>query len=477
MLSRHLIPRRTCLKGLGIAMALPLLETMSWGETPRKNNGQPVRMAFLYSSFGVHPPGFYAKDVKTFGPSGILPPTLEPLRPVLGDCLVLDGVMNPGVRLEKGQSSHLTETGAWLTATRPKGPGKMEVGVSADQIAAQQIGSLTAIPSLELGVMPSNFSYVGEDGYSGQYYETVSYRTPTQALPVESSPRAVLNRLFSSRKSMPRRPSGGTSGGSTRPSGAGGAAVEEGPSLDQSMLDVVRSSNADLRKLISGQDQRTLDEYLDGVRALEQRVVAIERQQAEAARERQSGSSARKTQKFSPPIEVTVKEGDIPWSEHVRLLCDLTILAFQTDLTRVVTIMLEHPFGLSYPELGFSDKHHALSHHDGDQAKIEKLLKVERFQIEQFAYLISRMKGLMDGNGSLLDNSILMWGSGMGDGFKHNNDNLPTIIAGRGGGTVRTGRYVRTTTSQGDLLLGILQRAGVSVTALGNGTKPAADLS
>jgi hypothetical protein len=472
MPNRTVLSRRTCLKGLGVAMALPLLETMSWGETPKGAAKNPVRMAFLSSSFGVHPDSFWPKDAKTFGPAGVVPPTLEPLRALLGDCLLIQGLQNPGVNATKA-STHLVETSGWLTCTPAKGGGMVEVGISADQIAALQIGAYTAIPSLELGIQNSNFSHSGEDGFAGAYYDTISYRTPTQPIPCENSPRSVLNRLFSSRKSMPKRRVS-TSGGTAAV--GGGAEEGDGPSLDQSMLDVVMESTVALKKHISGQDQRIVDEYLDGVRSLEKRVGAIEKQQAEAARAKQSKGNAKSGLKYSDPIEV--KLTDTKWSEHVKVMGDLMILAFQTDLTRICTLVFEHPFGISYPELGFTDSHHECSHHDNKADKLEKLLKIERFQIEQFAYIIGRMKTLLDGNGTLLDNSMVLWGSGMGYGFQHSNNNLPTILAGRGGGTIKTGRLVHATGNQGDLLMGILARAGCAPDrTIGSGTKPSADLA
>ena len=471
MAHRTTLSRRTCLKGLGVAMALPFLETMTWGETPKGAAKNPVRMAFLSSPFGVYPDNFWPKDAKTFGPSGVVPPTLEPLRALLGDCLFIQGLQNPGVNATKA-STHLIETASWLTCTAPKGGGMVEVGVSADQIAALQVGAYTAIPSLELGIQNSNFSHTGEDGFAGAYYDTISYRTPTQPLPCENNPRSVLNRLFSSRKSMPKRrvSSGGVA------AVGGGAEEGDGPSLDQSMLDVVMESTAELRKHISGTDQRTVDEYLDGVRSLEQRVAAIEKQQAEAARAKQSKGNAKSGLKYSDPIEVAVHDGG-KWSEKVKLMGDLMILAFQTDLTRIATFVFEHPFGISYPELGFTEGHHECSHHDNNKEKIEKLCKIERFQVEQFAYIVGRMKGLLDGTGTLLDNSMVMWGSGMGYGIQHSNNNLPTILAGRGGGTIRTGRLVHATGTQGDLLMAILARAGCAPDrAIGSGTKPSNDL-
>jgi hypothetical protein len=471
MTKRTALSRRTCLKGLGVAMALPFLETMTWAETPKSAGKNPIRMAFVQSPFGVYPDNFWPKDAKTFGPSGVVPPTLEPLRELLGDCLVFQGIQNPGVN-DTGASTHLIEFASWLTCAAPKGGGMVDVGISADQVAAQQIGGYTSIPSLELGIEPSNFSHTGEGGFAGAYYDTISYRTPTQPLPCESDPRSVFNRLFSSRKSKPKRR---VSTGGVAAVG-GGADEGDGPSLDQSMLDAVMESTADLRKHLSTSDQRTVDEYLDGVRSLEKRIVAIEKQQAAAAQAKQSKANPKSGLTYSDPIEVQVKDVG-KWSEKVKLMGDLMILAFQTDLTRIATFVLEHTFNYSFPELGFTESHHECSHHDNQREKIEKLSKIERFHIEQFAYIVGRMKNLRDGNGTLLDNSMLLWGSGMGNGKLHNSNNLPTILAGRGGGTIRSGRLVQATGSQGDLLMAMLARAGCAPDRpIGSGKKPSSDL-
>jgi hypothetical protein len=311
---------------------------------------------------------------------------------------------------------------------------------------------------------------------------TGSYRTATQPLPVEISPADVYNRLFASRKSTPNK-SGGpmvdpskfmSAGDST---GDSSGAVE-GTSLDRSMLDLVRESAADLRKLVSNDDQHQLDDYMDSVRSLEKRVVAIERQQAQAVKAAAPGKSSANVQR-SPPLDVKVPTGPMKWSEHVKVMGDLLILAFQTDVTRVGTLTTSYNQGVSYPELPFSDLHHELSHHGKDPAVLAKLAQIDRFNIEQFAYLVSRMKSLKEGGGTLLDNVIFTWGSGLGDGHGHTTTRLPTVIAGGGGGTIRTGRYVpKVTGNQGDLLTGILTRAGVQLAKpVGCGTKMLAELS
>lgn len=478
----RLISRRELLKGAGVSLALPLLETMGWAEPQSRSSKRPVRLAFLYFPMGVYPDAFWPKDARNFGPAGELPPTLEPLRSVLGECLLLDGIHNRIPWSVRPSPGHGMESSGWLTGVAAKGGGVIYNATSADQLAAQRVGQYTVIPSLELGTQPSQFGNIGENGYNDAYKQTVCYSSPTQPLPVETSPRAVFKRLFSARRSSPRKRGGPVvdrakfnANGEKSGDGQG-----EGPSLDRSMLDLVMESARDLKGRVSRDDGRKIDEYLDGVRSLEKRVEAIERQQVESARaqvSRPGGSEGG----ASAAINISVPDKDpTNWQDHLRLLADLMVLAFQGDVTRIVTLMFSKPYGRSYPELGISETHHDVSHHDyKDKDKIAKLLKIERYNVEQLAYIIQRMKSVRDGDRSLLDNSIMLWGSGMGEGAHHRFERLPAIVAGRGGGTVRPGRYVqRAGGNQCDLLMGILARAGVALEQpLGDGTKLLPDLS
>jgi hypothetical protein len=468
------LSRRTCLKALGVTVALPLLETMAVAGTPAGAAKSPVRLGFFYHPLGVLADAFWPKDPKAFTPTGALSPCLEPLRPVVGDCLLIDRLDNPHCNDNKA-STHLVETSAWLTCASPVGGGLVNVGVSADQVAAQQLGAFTVLPSLELGVQGCTLSGTGEGGYALAYYQTIAYRSATQPLPSDSNPRSVFSRLFSSRRSVPKR-RGGPAVDAGKFAGGGGA-DEAGPSLDQSMLDLVMDGMGTLRTHVSSADQRTLDQYYDGVRSLEKRVVAIERQQAEAAKAR-TGTVAPRVGKYTDPIAVPLPPGEVTWSDHVKVMADLMILAFQTDLTRVATMPFSLPGGINYPELGFAENHHDLTHDSANPDKRAKLIKLEQFIISQFTYIVQRMKSLSDGSGTLLDNSILLWGSGMGDGGKHNNDHLPTILAGRGGGTIRPGRQITAAGVQGDLLMAMLARAGCTLEKpIGSGTKLLPDLA
>jgi hypothetical protein len=475
MRKNWLIDRRTCLKGLGVALALPLLETMGWAENPRSGGFKaPIRLGWMFMPCGVSQGHFWPKDAKTWPTT--LSPTLEPLRPVIDDILLLDGVDNVE-RSPFDGAAHAIELSTWLTATKPNADKRDQVNIapSADQIAAQQLGLYTVLPSLEVGTRKNEATGTGQEGLNNRYYTTGNYRTATQPLPVETSPAEVYKRLFASRQSTPQKKGGPTVDASKFASTATG---EEGTSLDRSMLDLVRESAKDLRGRVSADDQHQLDDYMDSVRSLEKRVIAIERQQAESAKAQASGKGSANAQR-SPPLEVKIPTGQVKWSEHVKVLGDLIILAFQADITRVGTLITSMNHGINYPELPFSESHHDLSHHEGKQEKLDKIAQIDRFNIEQFSYLVQRMKSLKEGGGTLLDNVIFTWGSGLGDGHNHTWKRLPTVIAGRGGGTIRSGRYVpKVTGNQGDLLTGILTRAGVPMPKpVGSGTKMLAELS
>lgn len=482
MTRKWLISRRECLKGIGVALALPLLETMGWADPPKGGAPKfPVRFGSMYMTNGVWQPDFWPSDPKNF--PLVLPKNLEPLRQVIDQCLLLNGIENAAYGALDG-APHALEVSSWLSATMPNANNRanIDIATTIDQIAAQQLGAYTALPSLELGWRDNSESGTGEAGLNNRYYTVGCYSSPTQPLPVETRPASVYKRLFSSRQSTPRKRGGPARDVSQFAGGTGAAAAGDagGESLDRSMLDLVLEGAKDLRARVSVNDQRQLDDYLESLHSLETRIVAIEKQQAEAAKAKagKSGKSQANMQ-VSDPIDVKLPSGNVPWSEHTRVMGELMILAFQSDVTRVCTMWPSVHHGISYPELGFSDNHHDLSHHGQDQDKISKLTKIDHFNIEQFAYIVGRMKQLREGPGTLLDNCIFMWGSGLEEGDTHAPQRQPTIIAGKGGGTITTGRYVaQCKGNRGDLLTGILARMGVKVDKpIGNGTKLTPDLS
>lgn len=437
------ISRRTCLRGLGVALALPLMETMGWADQPKGAAYKPpVRLGFMYMPHGVIMERFWPTD-----PAGYLsnpPPILESLRPVLDQCLLVKGISGVPIAPLNG-APHALELSTWLTATLPDTDKRdvVNIAISADQIAANFVGGLTPLPSLELATMPQTHKE-NQEGLNEAYYSHCSYRGPTQPMPAEINPRSVYNRLFQVRDKAP-----------------GTDAKTAGDALDQSMLDLVLGGAGDLRGKLSRTDQRKLDEYLDSVRSVERRLAAIKLRQAEASRAAAGVSSTNRAAKDSVPIAIKIPEGD-KRSEYMQVMCDLNILAFQTDVTRVSTYIGSTPNGVSYPELGFHDEHHSVTHHNYEAVKLDKVAKINAFNVAQFAYMIKKMHSLREGEGTLLDNCIMMWGSGLEDGNKHQRENLPFILAGKGGGSLKTGRFLPNVKgNQGDLLGTLLTCAGI----------------
>ena len=440
MRNNALIDRRTCLKGFGASLALPLLETMGWAEAVRgKSVKPPVRIGFMYMPHGVIMDEFWPTNAESFLKSP--PPALESLRPILDQILLMKGISGVPISPFNG-APHALELSTWLTARLPDADrrSQINIAISADQIAANYLGGLTSLPSLELATMPQTHKE-NQEGLNEGYYSHCSYRSPTQAVPAETNPRNVLNRLF---------------GKSDKPGKAG-----QTDPLDRQMLDLVIGGAKDLRKKLPQGDQHKLDEYLDSVRAVERRIAAIEYRQKEAALEKAGVASSKRNASDSPPIEIKIPVGD-KRSEYMQVMCDLNVLAFQTDTTRVSTYIGSTPNGVSYPELGFTDTHHSQTHHNNEAGKSGKVAAITKFNIDQFAYMVNKMASLREGHGTLLDNCLMMWGSGLEDGNKHSRENLPFILAGKGGGSVNTGRFFANTKgNQGDLLTTILACAGV----------------
>lgn len=443
MIKSVLINRRTCLQGMGASLALPLLEVMGSAETiDGKASKPPVRIGFMYMPHGVIMDQFWPADAESFQASP--PPALESLRPVLNQCLLMKGISGVPISPYNG-APHALELSTWLTAMLPN-PDKrneIDIAISADQIAANYVGAFTTLPSLELATMPQTWKE-NQEGLNEAYYSHCSFLSPTQPVPAEINPRNVLNRLFNKKEQQ------GRGGGSNQMS-----------SLDQRMLDLVLGGARELRRTLPATDQRKLDEYLDSVRSVERRIAAIELRQKEAALEKAGVRSSKRQDADSPPIEIKIPEGDNR-SEYMQVMCDLVVLAFQTDTTRVCTYIGSTPNGVSYPELGFTDKHHSQTHHNNQPEMVRKVAAITAFNIEQFAYMVKKMHGLREGDGTLLDNCIMMWGSGLEDGNKHTRENLPFILAGRGGGSIHTGRFLTETRgNQGDLLTTLLTCAGI----------------
>ena len=439
MPSNYLIDRRTCLKGIGATLALPLLDSMGWAEPGAKAVKPPVRLGFMYMPHGVIMDQFWPKSPATFLTAP--PPALESLRPVLNQCLMVKGISGVPIAPFNG-APHALELSTWLTAKLPNANrrNRIDIGISADQIAANYVGGFTSLPSLELATMPQTHMEHQEGLHEG-YYSHCSFRSPTLALPAEINPRVVLKRLF---------------GQSNRPD-----QTAQADPLDRQMLDLVLGGARDLRKRLPKTDQDKLDEYLDSVRSVERRIAAIEHRQKEAALAKADVSTSKLKSSGSPPIEIKIPVGD-KRSEYMQVMCDLNVLAFQADVTRVSTYIGSTPNGVSYPELGFNNEHHSQTHHNNNPEMVNKVAAITDFNIAQFAHMVKKMASLREGTGTLLDNCIMMWGSGLEDGNGHTRKSLPFILAGKGGGSLKTGRFLAdTTANQGDLLTTLLACMGV----------------
>ncbi len=436
--NRFLLDRRTWLKGAGVSLALPFMDSLGWA-TGGKGTKPPVRLAFMYMPHGVIMDQFWPKSQEAFLNSP--PPIIKSLQPVMDQCLMMKGISGVPITPFKG-APHALELSTWLTARLPDADtrSRINISISADQIMANYVGAHTSLPSLELATMPQTWKE-NQEGLHEAYYSYCSYRSPTQPVPAEIDPRNVLNRLFGKR-------------------GKAGGATKTNP-LDRQMLDRVLRGARDLRRTLAKTDQQKLDEYLDSVRAVERRIAAIESRQQEAALEKAGVRSSKRHATDSAPIEVKIPEGD-KRSEYMQVMCDLTVLAFQTDTTRVSTYIGSRPNGASYPELGFPDSHHSQTHYGKDKEKIRKVAAINEFNVAQFAYMVKKMHDLKEGEGTLLDNCIMMWGSGLEDGNRHMRENLPFILAGKGGGALKTGRFLPNIKgNQGDLLTTLLSCVGV----------------
>lgn len=447
MNSSWLMSRRTALKGLGAALSLPLLETMGWADQPASaGQRSQVRLSFIYVPHGVDNANFWPKSYQTdlVASRDALPSILEPISVLINDVMVLGGLCHFNAEGDN-RAHHARETATWLTGYSSE-PDIVRNAVSADQLFAQHVGTSTKLPSLELGLQAARSAGNCDQGFSCAYHAHVSWRSPTQPNPRELNPRAVFDRLFAS-------------------TALSGANAYGEASLNRSILDLVTGSAKSLSGRISTDDRRKLEEYLDSVRSVEARIQSVERKSQERGARTQT-------------IDIATPAG-IPerFDEHARLMLDLTALAFQTDSTRVSTLMFSQAFGRSYPEIGVPENHHEMSHHQNDAKKLAKVRMINIHHLEQLAYFIRRLKGIKDGDGTLFDHSLVLYGSGMGDGDRHDHRNLPTILAGHGGG-LRTGRYIEDCAGNFcDLLIGLLNRAGCPVERFGDGTKALPDLA
>ena len=435
------IPRRTVLRGLGAALALPLLDGMVPAVAAMRNTAaNPVRrLGAFYVPNGMEMRAWQPHgDGREFKFSQIL----QPLAPFREQVNVLTGLCdNVAVPLPgEGIGDHARASATWLTGVHVKKTEGLDIhaGTSMDQIAAQVLGKETQLASLELGLDSVETLGACDAGYSCAYTNTIAWRTPTTPLPMENDPRAVFERLFGSADSTD--------------AAARLARIRQ----DRSVLDYVTDRVAGLKQDLGTGDRAKLTQYLDAVRDVERRIQ----------------KAAEQSDREMPLVERPVGIPDT-FDAHARLMFDLLALAYQTDLTRVGTFMLSREVSSrAYPEIGVPDAHHGCSHHQNDPVKLEKLAKINTFHIEQFAYFVDKLKSIPDGDGTLLDHSMLIYGSGISDGNIHFHMDLPTVVVGGGGGRLKGGRHLRydTDTPVTNLYVSVLDKLGVPVESFGDST-------
>jgi hypothetical protein len=439
IIMKKAIPRRTVLRGIGATLALPLLDGMvpaltALAETPAK----PInRFGVMYIVNGM------IMDKWTPAAEGAayeLTPTLGALAPFRDQFLVLSGlacVPSPG----RPGGAHAKASTRFLTdISPPTSETFLDAGISMDQIAARVSGQHTQLASLELAIESGETAGACDVGFACAYTNTISWRSANTPLPTENNPRAVFERLFGD-------------SGSTDPK-ARRARIQQ----DKSVLDSVIEEAATLQGALGRGDRAKLVEYLDAIRDVERRIQKAEEQ------------SARELPIIDHPAGVPAT-----YDEHVRLMCDLQVLAYQADLTRVVTFMLGREFsGVTYPQIGVPDAHHPITHHQQEPEKIAKVAKINAYHVAQFAYLLDRMRSTPDGDGSLLDHSMLVYGTGMGDCNAHDPRSIPLLLAGGGAGQLKGGRHIKypKETPLANLHLTLLDKLGVHLDRIGDSTGP-----
>jgi hypothetical protein len=421
---------------MGVSVALPLFESLSPRAAGASPPESPLRLAFVYTPNGKHMPDW---TPATEGAGFDLPPTLRPLEPVREHVAVLSGLClrnaDPG---SDGPGDHARAMAAFLTGVRPHKTTGADVraGVSVDQVAAAAVGRSTRLPSLEVGCEGGKPAGTCDNGYSCAYQTNLSWRSATTPMPKEVDPRRVFDRLFGDR---------------VRPEADAVRARRERDR--RSVLDFVAEDARQLRGQLGGADRRKLEEYLTAVREVERRI-----QQAQPAVAVGRDQLARPT---------GVPEN---YAEHAGLLADLMALAFRADLTRVATVVLGNDgSNRSYREVGVPDGHHDVSHHGNDPAKHDKLRRVNRLHIGQLARLLGRLKAVPEGAGTMLDRCVVVYGSGIRDGDRHDHDDLPVLVAGGG---IEGGRHVRypAGTPLCNLHLSLLHRVGAAADRFGDST-------
>lgn len=438
MVFKKAIPRRTFLRGFGTTLALPLLDSMipAMAAAAQTAAKAPARLGFVYVPNGI------IMDTWTPAAEGAsfeLTPTLAPLAQFRDRLLVITGLENRAARPPKGAKltgPHAAAAGSFLTGVHPRPPGA--AGISVDQIAAAELGKHTQLASLELTLDVGETGAGADAADTDAYLNTISWRSATTPLPMEHNPRKVFERLFGDSDSTDR------------------AERLRRVRRSRSILDSVTEEVTGLLGEVGPTDRAKLTEYFEGIRDIERRI-----QIAEA----QSGRD----------LPALARPGGIPasYEAHAKLMFDLQVLAYQTDMTRVITFaMAREKSERAYRELGMDEGHHALSHHDYDAELVAKVAQINVYHAKMFGYFLDKMSSTADGDGSLLDHSIILYCSSLSDGMAHNPRNLPLLVAGGGGGQIKGGRHLRYANEPPvtNLFLTLLEKTGVHVDTFADST-------
>ena len=434
IITKKALPRRTFLKGVGATLSLPLLDAMVPAATAlAKTPAKPVRrLGYVFMPMGC--------DITRWTPPGgekldKLSPILSSLEPVKQDVTIVSNLelanAYPG--------SHATSNSAFLSAAKAKVTESTDyyLGTTADQIAARHIGQSTQLPSLEMAMDLLKLVGQCDNGYACVYQNNLSWSSPTTPLPAEAHPRIVFESLF----------------------GEGGTAKERRAALREraSLLDSVSEEITRLQRELGPADRAKLEEYLTAVREVERRIQTAE-----------SDGAKNQLPDLDRPLGVPAS-----YADHARLMFDLQVLALQGDVTRVITFQLaRETSNRTYPEIGVPDPHHPLSHHGNNAEKVARMAKINSFHVSLFAEFVQKLKKTTDGNGSLLDHSLYLYGSGMGNPNVHDHTNLPTIVAGGAAGKMRGGRHIQydKPTPLANLHLSLLNKVGVPVESFADST-------